>query len=76
MTVVDTDLGEWIVQLRDEPPSHIVLPAIHIKKEEVGEIPQTYQHASRQQRSQLFDWASSQSLARPLHGRRRWHHRC
>ena len=36
--VVDTDLGEWIVQLRDEPPSHIVLPAIHIKKEEVGEL--------------------------------------
>ena len=37
MTVVDTDLGEWIVQLRGESPSHIVLPAIHIKKEEVGE---------------------------------------
>lgn len=36
--VVDTDLGERIVQLRDEPPSHIVLPAIHIKKEEVGQI--------------------------------------
>lgn len=36
--VTDTDLGEWIVQLRDEPPSHIVLPAIHIKKEEVGEL--------------------------------------
>lgn len=35
--VVDTDLGEWIVQLRQEAPSHIVLPAIHIKKEEVGE---------------------------------------
>lgn len=35
--VVDTDLGERIVQLRREPPSHIVLPAIHIKKEEVGE---------------------------------------
>lgn len=35
--VTDTDLGEWIVQLREEPPSHIVLPAIHIKKEEVGE---------------------------------------
>lgn len=35
--VVDTDLGERIVQLRDEPPSHIVLPAIHIKKEEVGD---------------------------------------
>ncbi|MFV1968359.1 MAG: lactate utilization protein B [Pirellulaceae bacterium] len=36
--VVDTDLGERIVQLRDEPPSHIVLPAIHIKKEEVGTV--------------------------------------
>lgn len=36
--VVDTDLGERIVQLNKEMPSHIVLPAIHIKKEEVGEI--------------------------------------
>ncbi len=36
--VVDTDLGERIVQLRNESPSHIVLPAIHIKKEEVGEL--------------------------------------
>ena len=36
--VVDTDLGEWIVQLRAETPSHIVLPAIHIKREEVGEV--------------------------------------
>lgn len=36
--VIDTDLGEWIVQLRGETPSHIVLPAIHIKKEEVGEL--------------------------------------
>ena len=35
--VIDTDLGERIVQLRDEPPSHIVLPAIHLKKEDVGE---------------------------------------
>ncbi len=35
--VVDTDLGERIVQLRDEPPSHIVLPAIHLKKQDVSE---------------------------------------
>lgn len=34
--VVDTDLGERIVQLRREPPSHIVLPAIHLRKEEIG----------------------------------------
>jgi len=36
--VIDTDLGERIVQLRDEPPSHIVLPAIHLKKEEVAAL--------------------------------------
>ena len=38
MEVTDTDLGEWLVQLRREAPSHIVLPAIHISKEEVGEL--------------------------------------
>ena len=36
--IVDTDLGEWIVQLQNKPPSHIVMPAIHIKKEEIGEL--------------------------------------
>ncbi len=36
--VVDSDLGERIVQLADEEPSHIVMPAIHKKKEEIGEI--------------------------------------
>ncbi|GAC1340344.1 MAG: lactate utilization protein B [Myxococcales bacterium] len=36
--VVDTDLGERIVQFRAEPPSHIVMPAIHLKKEEIGEL--------------------------------------
>ncbi|MDZ4821441.1 MAG: lactate utilization protein B [Planctomycetota bacterium] len=36
--VIDTDLGERIVQLANEPPSHIVLPCIHVKKEEIGEL--------------------------------------
>jgi L-lactate dehydrogenase complex protein LldF len=36
--VTDTDLGERIVQLRKEPPSHIVMPAIHLKREEIGEL--------------------------------------
>ena len=35
--VVDSDLGERIVQLRKEGPSHIVMPAIHLKRAEVGE---------------------------------------
>jgi len=36
--VVDTDLGERIVQLNHQPPSHIVMPAIHMKREEIGEL--------------------------------------
>ncbi|MEZ4699221.1 MAG: lactate utilization protein B [Rhodothermales bacterium] len=36
LEVVDTDLGERIVQLLEEPPSHIVMPAIHLKKEDIG----------------------------------------
>ena len=36
--IVDTDLGERIIQLRKEPPSHIVVPAIHLKREEIGEL--------------------------------------
>jgi len=36
--VVDSDLGERVVQLAKEPPSHIVLPCIHKKKEEIGEL--------------------------------------
>ena len=36
--VIDTDLGERIVQLAEEPPSHIVLPAIHRRKEEIGDL--------------------------------------
>ena len=35
--ILDTDLGEYIVQLRKEPPSHIVLPAIHLKRQDVSE---------------------------------------
>ena len=33
---VETDLGEFIVQLRDEPPYHIVTPAMHLSKEDVA----------------------------------------
>lgn len=33
---IETDLGEYIVQLRNEPPYHIVTPAMHLSKEEVA----------------------------------------
>lgn len=34
--VTETDLGEWIVQLRGEGPSHMVMPAIHLSRREVA----------------------------------------
>ena len=36
--VINSDLGEYIQQLDGEPPSHIVLPCIHKRKEEIGEL--------------------------------------
>jgi L-lactate dehydrogenase complex protein LldF len=36
--VVETDLGEYIVQLRGERPSHIITPAIHLSKEDIGAL--------------------------------------
>ena len=32
---VETDLGEYIIQLRHEPPSHIIAPAVHLTKDQV-----------------------------------------
>ncbi len=36
--VIDTDLGERIIQFLRQPPSHIVMPAIHLKKEEISRV--------------------------------------
>ncbi len=35
---IETDLGEYIIQLADEPPSHIIGPAVHKTKEQVTEL--------------------------------------
>jgi L-lactate dehydrogenase complex protein LldF len=37
ITPIETDLGEYIIQLRHEPPSHIIAPAIHLLKEQVAD---------------------------------------
>ncbi|MBU1701973.1 MAG: iron-sulfur cluster-binding protein [Candidatus Eisenbacteria bacterium] len=34
--VIETDLGEFIVQLKEEGPSHIVVPAVHLSTADVG----------------------------------------
>lgn len=37
LEVVETDLGEWIIQLRHEGPSHMVMPAIHLSRYQVAD---------------------------------------
>ncbi|MGQ0669055.1 MAG: LutB/LldF family L-lactate oxidation iron-sulfur protein [Actinomycetota bacterium] len=38
MEVVETDLGEYIVQIGHEPPSHIIVPAIHHSRGEIRDL--------------------------------------
>ena len=35
VTAIETDLGEYIIQLRNEPPSHIIAPAVHVTKDQI-----------------------------------------
>jgi L-lactate dehydrogenase complex protein LldF len=36
--VVETDLGEWIIQLAKETPSHIIVPAVHKTRGDIAEL--------------------------------------
>jgi L-lactate dehydrogenase complex protein LldF len=38
LEVLETDLGEYIVQLAETTPSHIILPIIHMTKESIGRV--------------------------------------
>jgi len=46
--VVETDLGEYILQLANEPPSHIVAPVVHKNKEEIADLFEQHHHRPRQ----------------------------
>lgn len=45
LEVIETDLGEYIVQLAKEPPSHIIAPAVHKTKNQITEL--FYRHHQR-----------------------------
>ena len=36
--VVETDLGEWILQVMGQRPSHLVMPAIHLGRQQIGDV--------------------------------------
>ncbi|MFO7717983.1 MAG: LUD domain-containing protein [Desulfohalobium sp.] len=38
LKVTETDLGEWIIQLRHEGPTHMVMPAIHLSRYQVADL--------------------------------------
>lgn len=38
ISTIETDLGEWIIQLARETPSHIVVPAIHKSKKQIADL--------------------------------------
>ncbi|MBP8760761.1 MAG: lactate utilization protein, partial [Parabacteroides sp.] len=38
INVIESDLGERILQLLNQPPSHIVMPAIHLKRQIIGKL--------------------------------------
>lgn len=38
MQPVETDLGEYICQLADDPPSHIIAPAMHKSQDEIADL--------------------------------------
>jgi L-lactate dehydrogenase complex protein LldF len=45
ISAVETDLGEYIIQLRNEKPSHIIAPAIHLNKDQISET--FFEHHSK-----------------------------
>jgi len=53
--VVETDLGEYILQLAQEPPSHIVAPVLHKTKEEVADLFAEHHHRPRRTDSGEID---------------------
>lgn len=68
LEVVETDLGEWIIQLAHEKPSHFTAPAMHKTREQVAElfskvtseeidadIPKLVEVARKQLRQVFFD---------------------
>src|SRR5262245_57092961 len=45
---IETDLGEYIIQLRNEPPSHIIAPAIHLTRSDIEQtFRQSHPHLDR-----------------------------
>jgi L-lactate dehydrogenase complex protein LldF len=47
LEVIETDLGEYIIQLAQQPPSHLVGPAVHMTKDEISDLFQKHHGGQR-----------------------------
>src|SRR6185295_13090652 len=62
--VVETDLGEYIVQLRGERPSHIIAPVIHLNKETIEqEFRRKHQRLPRERRLDRAEYLVAEARA-------------
>jgi L-lactate dehydrogenase complex protein LldF len=50
LRVVETDLGEYIIQLAGEPPSHIIAPAVHKSRSDIAELFRRHHHSGELKR--------------------------
>ena len=64
---IETDLGEYIIQLAGEPPSHIIAPAVHKTKEDIADLffekHQAYDMPRREEPRELVD--DARQILRP-----------
>ena len=72
MKVVETDLGEYIVQLRKERPSHIITPAIHLSKEDIGQLFTDQLQYPVQRRAGSADGGGTRTARDRFFSARRW----
>ena len=63
LQVIETDLGEYIVQLRGEPPSHIITPAVHLEAPGCREVVPGEAGSTIYRRYQRHDQCSSPNIA-------------
>ena len=73
---VETDLGEYIVQLAGETPSHILAPAIHMTKDRISApVRRAPRHAARRGARGAARRGAARAAPALLRGRRRDHRR-
>lgn len=62
LEVVESDLGEFIVQLRREPPYHIVFPAMHLTRDQIADLFQEKLHVARTPEPEALTMIARQAL--------------